>query len=230
LHRERELEEPAMLPGSVKGGYTWAPESYMWKSPIVQFLITLALILLLTFLGPDEKSLGSNVRIVYLHGAWVLTAIVAFLGAGVAGLAAIVTRKENLHRLSRAFGYTGLVFWITYLPLSLWAMQANWNGLFLSEPRMRIAFIYAVTGILLQVGLALFERPVLISTANFVFIVALTMSLSRADSVMHPPPSPIFNSGNLILQFYFIALNLLTWLAAFQVLRWFYQRGTKNVS
>lgn len=49
----------------------------MLSSPLVQFAITLAAILLLTFLGPQEKSLGANVRLVYLHGAWVLTALAA---------------------------------------------------------------------------------------------------------------------------------------------------------
>jgi hypothetical protein len=196
----------------------------MWKSPVIQFIVTLAAILLLTFLGPQEKSLGANVRIVYLHGAWVLTALVAFMAAGIIGAAALVARRTKLHLLSRALGYTGLVFWITYLPLSLWAMQSNWNGLFLAEPRMRVAFIFAIAGLLLQVGLTLLEYPALISLANAIYIVALLITLSRVDSVMHPPPSPIFNSGNFLLQFYFIALNLLTWVAAFLVMRVIYGR------
>jgi hypothetical protein len=197
----------------------------MWKSPVVLFLITLTAILLLTFLGPEEKSLGANVRIVYLHGAWVLTALVAFLAAGGVGVAALIARREKLHRLSQALGYTGLAFWITYLPLSLWAMQSNWNGLFLAEPRMRAALIFAITGTLLQIGLALLERPALTSAANAIYIAVLLITLSRVDSVMHPPPSPIFNSGNYLLQFYFIALNLLTWVAAFQVARGLYERA-----
>src|SRR5512145_2197518 len=98
----------------------------MWKSPVAQFFIALTAILLLTLLGPQEKSLGSNVRIVYLHGAWVLTALVAFLAAGVMGVLALFARRERYPRLSQTLGYTGLAFWISYLPLSLWAMQSNW--------------------------------------------------------------------------------------------------------
>ncbi|MFZ6027111.1 MAG: hypothetical protein ACOYYS_05280 [Chloroflexota bacterium] len=199
----------------------------MWKSPVAQFLAVLVAILLFVSLGPEEKSLGSNVRIVYLHGAWVLTALAAFLVSGGTGLAALFTRRERYHYLSRTLGYTGLVFWVTYLPLSLWAMQANWNGLFLAEPRMRTAFVFAVTGLLLQAGLALLDRPALVSAANVAYIAVLLFVLSRVDSVMHPPPSPIFNSGNALLQFYFIALNLLTWAAALQVARWLHGCGTK---
>jgi hypothetical protein len=43
------------------------------KSPLIPFFITILAIVILTLFGPEEKSLGSNVRLVYLHGAWVLT-------------------------------------------------------------------------------------------------------------------------------------------------------------
>lgn len=123
------------------------------KSPLSLFLISVILIALLAAFGPEEQSLGSNVRIVYLHGAWVLAAELAFLAAGVAGLLALVSRKDLFHNWSAALGRTGILFWVTYLPLSLWAMQTNWNGLFLAEPRFRLALIFAVTGVLLQIGL-----------------------------------------------------------------------------
>lgn len=111
----------------------------------------------LTFISPQEKSLGANVRIVYLHGAWVLTTEAAFLAAALVGAAALVTRRAGLHAWSQALGRTGALFWVTYLPLSLWAMQSNWNGLFLAEPRFRLALIFAVTAVFLQAGLWLFD-------------------------------------------------------------------------
>ena len=165
---------------------------------LIPFLILIVLIAIaiLTFFGPQEKSLGSNVRLVYLHGAWVLTAETIFLAAAIAGAGALVTRKKVLHDWSRALGQTGILFWITYLPLSLWAMQANWNGLFLAEPRFRLALIFAVTGFLLQIGLWIMSIPWLTSLANILFIITLRVVFTSATYVMHPPPSPIFNSGN----------------------------------
>jgi hypothetical protein len=105
------------------------------KSPLTLFCVTVIVIALLAFFGPEERSLGASVRIVYLHGAWVLAAELAFAAAGLAGLIALITRQESFHKWSAALGRTGLFFWVTYLPLSLWAMQSNWNGLFLAEPR-----------------------------------------------------------------------------------------------
>ena len=189
------------------------------NSILILILITLIAIVILTFLGPQEESLGNNVRLVYLHGAWVLTAEIAFLAAAIIGVGALGTRKNNLHAWSRAFGLTGILFWITYLPLSLWAMQANWNGLFLAEPRFRLALIFAVTGVILQLGLLVMNIPWLTSLANILFIITLRIVFSSASYIMHPPPSPIFNSGNNLLILYFILLNLLTWVAAYLVTR-----------
>jgi uncharacterized membrane protein YcfT len=185
------------------------------KPPLFYFSLTVILIALLAFFGPEEKSLGSNVRLVYLHGAWVMAAEVAFIAAALAGLFGLLLRKDIFHAWSAALGRTGIVFWLTYLPLSLFAMQANWNGLFLAEPRFRLAMIFAVTGLLLQLGLWLFNISWLTSLANILYIVALRVVFATAQNIMHPPPSPIFSSGlwNIIL--FFVGLNILAWVAGY---------------
>jgi hypothetical protein len=191
------------------------------KSPLTLFAITVIVIALLALFGPEETSLGASVRIVYLHGAWVLAAELAFVAAGLSGLGALITRRPILHQWSAALGRTGIFFWVTYLPLSLWAMQANWNGLFLVEPRFRLAAIFAVTGVLLQVGLWLLSTEWITSAANLVFIVVLRLVFSTAENIMHPPPSPIFNSGNYVIIGFFIALIALTLVASYFLTRVF---------
>jgi hypothetical protein len=198
------------------------------KSPLLYFFATIIIIALMALFGPEEKSLGSHVRIVYLHGAWVLAAEVAFIAAALAGLLGLVLSKDNFHAWSAALGRTGIVFWLTYLPLSLFAMEANWNGLFLAEPRFRLAVIFAVTGTLLQVGLWLFNTSWLTSLANLLYIIALRVVFARAQNIMHPPPSPIFNSGNYVIIGFFVVLNLLAWLAAYFLTRWFLSIKSNN--
>lgn len=166
------------------------------KSNLLLFFVVVIVIALLALFGPEEQSLGANVRIVYLHGAWVLTAELVLLLAGLAGLIGLVTPRKDFHNWSAALGRTGIFFWVTYLPLSLWAMESNWNGLFLAEPRFRLALIFAVTGVLLQAGLWLINMDWVTSLANLVFIVVLRVVFATAKNVLHPPPSPIFNSGN----------------------------------
>ena len=194
------------------------------RSPLFWFVLAVLATAALTALGPEEQSLGASVRVVYLHGAWVLTAEAALGLSALAGLLGILTRREQLHHWSAALARTGLFFWVTYLPLSLWSMQANWNGLFLGEPRFRLAVIFAVTGVLLQVGLTLLARPVFTSLFNLLFLVALRIGLSQAGYVMHPPPSPIFGSGIVSLQLFFIAVIFLSMVAAGFMTRWWLSR------
>ena len=194
----------------------------------MMFFITIIVIALLALFGPEEKSLGSNVRIVYLHGAWVLSAELTFIIAGIVGLLALITRRITLHHWSAALGRTGLIFWVSYLPLSLWAMQANWNGLFLAEPRFRLAVIFAVTGVLLQLGLWLMKTDWLTSLTNIIYIVVLFISFAAAENVMHPGPSPIFSSGNAAIIGFFVALIFLSLLAAFFLTHVFFDRSQSH--
>lgn len=191
------------------------------KTPLILFTATVIVIALLALFGPEERSLGANVKIVYLHGAWVLAAELAFIAAAVAGVIAFIAKRDAFHHWSAALGRSGIVFWLTYLPLSLWAMQSNWNGLFLAEPRFRLAMIFAVTGVLLQVGLWIINTNWVTSVANIIFIVVLRVVFSTASNVMHPPPSPIFSSGNFVIIGFFVSLIGLTLLAAFFLTRVF---------
>ncbi len=198
-------------------------------SPIYYFLGVVAIMVIAALFGPEEKSLGSNVRIVYLHGAWVLAAEIAFIAAAITGalgllaryIAALASRENAFHNWSAALGRTGIVFWVTYLPLSLWAMQTNWNGLFLAEPRFRLALTFAVVGVLLQAGLWIVSNKLLTSAANIAFIITLRVVFASAQNIMHPPPSPIFNSGLWNIIIFFVLLNVLAWVAAYFLTRWF---------
>jgi hypothetical protein len=194
--------------------------SYLW------FFLTLLAIAGFTVLGPPEKALGANVRVAYLHGAWVWAALACFATAALTGLAALLTRQRSLHFWSRALGRTGLLFWITYLPISMWAMQTSWNGLFLAEPRWRLGVIFAAGGLLLQVGIALVEDPKWASALNLVYALILALALSSAEQVMHPP-NPILASDAWRIQLFFAGLVTLTFLAAWQITRWIFS-GTRQ--
>ena len=156
--------------------------------------------------------------------AWVLAAEITLGLAALTGLFGVILHRPKLNLWSSALGRTGLIFWLTYLPLSLWAMQANWNGLFLSEPRFRIATIFAIGGLLLQVGLALLAKPIFTSISNVLFFILLRIGLAQAGYLMHPPPSPIFSSGILYIELYFVGLTFITLIAAWFLTRWWLDR------
>ena len=198
-------------------------------TPLLGFILTLAAIAGITLLGPPEKSLGPNVRVVYLHGAWVWTGLIVFVAAAAVGMGGLILRRGKLQRWSRALGRTGLIFWITYLPISMWAMQTNWNGLFLAEPRWRVALVFAIGGLLMQIGLTLIEDPAWASAANLVYCLALFLALQNTENVLHPP-SPILSSDAWRIQLFFAGLLLLTLVAAAQLALWIYQVDQPNAN
>jgi hypothetical protein len=197
--------------------------TYAWKSPLLWFLVCLAGIAALTAVGPAEMTLGTNARVVYLHGVWVWASLAAFALAGAAGAAGLLFRRVDWQRWSRALGRTGLFFWITDLPVSVWAMQTHWKGLFLAEPRWRLAIVFAVAGLLLQTGLTLLEDPAWAAAGNLVYLVVLLVALQTTENVMHPA-SPIWSSDARRIQIYFGLLFLVALAAVWQVARWWRQR------
>jgi hypothetical protein len=193
--------------------------------PLLIFIILLGVIASLANLGPPERTLGANVRLVYLHGAWVWTALLSFLAAALVGLFGLAAPRKGAQRWSIALGQAGTLFWVTYLLLSMWAMQANWNGLFLAEPRWRISVDFAVVAMLLQTAILTFDRPDWGAVLNIAFLAALAISLSRADQVMHPA-SPILSSGSLTLRVFFAGLLAICALAAWQLARWLHAHAS----
>jgi hypothetical protein len=108
----------------------------------------------------------------------------------------------------------------------MWAMQTNWNGLYLDEPRWRFALVFAIGGLVLQIGVALIEEPAWAAAANVAYFMALVLALVNTENVMHPP-SPILDSDAARIQLFFAGLLLLTLLAAGLLARWLYRFETQ---
>lgn len=170
--------------------------------------LTLGLIGLVTALAPDERTLGANLRLVLLHGAWVWSGKLFFAAAALSGLAAFF-RPHRWSEWSRILAWCGLAFWLTYLPMSLLVQQQNWGGIFWDEPRWRIPFTFGVVAVLLQIGLAVIGQPRLTGLANTLFGIALWAALGGAENILHPD-SPVDQSGSAAIR---ISFGLLLGLA-----------------
>jgi hypothetical protein len=175
---------------------------WMWAG----IVLTVVLLAVVTALSPAERTLGTNARLVYFHGAWVWAGKLAFGAAAVCGLIGLLKRSRTWQLWSLALGWTGMFFWLTYLPLSLWIQQVNWGGIFWDEPRLRIPLMFGVIGLLLQTGMVLLEELRLVSLVNVIFGAALWYFLGNIQNVLHPD-SPILTSNSLQIQLFFFALT-----------------------
>jgi len=200
-------------------GKSYLPKSF--SSPWAMLVVSGAMIFI-ALLGPSDRMLGANLRLILFHGAWVWAGMLLFAVSALVGLAALVTSRLLLHNASLALSRTALFFWLTYLPVSLLVMQVSWGGLFFDEPRWRIPFSFAIVGVLLQFGLYLINRPAIASAANLLFGAALWYSLRSANAVLHPE-SPIPQS-DLPVQLFFIILLALACLLGAQFAHFLFRR------
>ncbi len=190
------------------------------SSQLSRRLIFLALSLLVTaavtLLGPVERTLGENLRLVLLHGGMVWAGKITFAAAGLAGLVGLISRRQTWHDASLALGRTGLVFWLVYLPMSLLVQVQNWGGIFWDEPRWRVPFTFGVAAVLLQLGLWLLRQPQITSLANLIFAALLWWQLGGITNVLHPD-SPVFGSNSSTIPVFFLILLGLCLLTAAQL-------------
>jgi hypothetical protein len=186
------------------------------KTRLAWLLLTLLAAILLALLSPVEQTLGESIRVVYFHGAWVWAGLITFGLAALAGLLGLVLRR-GWPGWSLALGRSGLFFWLTYLPMSLWVMQLFWGGFFFDEPRWRMPFTFAVVGVLLQAGLWVLNAPPLLTClGNLGFGAALWWNTLTAEAILHPE-SPVFQSNSPRIQVFFAALVLLSLLFGAQL-------------
>jgi hypothetical protein len=201
----------------------WPLPLWRTRAQPLFILATLLLIALTTLLGPVDRTLGGGLRLILFHGAWVWSGQIVFGLAGAAGLAGLIGRRVNWQRWSQALGWTGMFFWLTYLPMSAALMRWQWGGFFFDEPLWRVPFTFAIIGVLLQAGLLLVNSLPATSIGNLVFSAALWVSLRSAEGVLHPD-SPVGQSSSGRIQFFFVILLVLSVLLGIQLAGWLYRR------
>jgi hypothetical protein len=187
----------------------------------VSLLVLAVAALALAWAAPSDVTLAGTSKVVYLHGALVWTALLTLTAAGALGCVALaamaVRRGDLLHAWTLALGRTGLVFWLAYIPVSMLASRMAWNAVFLAEPRYVTAFRVFAIGVIVQVVIMLFNRPVISSALHVAQAVVLWALLLNTPSVLHPD-NPILRSTPSI-QFFFGLIVLACGLAALQVAR-----------
>ena len=221
------------------GGCAIIPKEINLQSTILKvkrrqprgLLVTLVIIAAAALLSPAEETLGWLMKLVFLHGTWVWAGILIYGLAALAGLvgfaALLAGRGVMWARLSQTFGWTGLFFWLTYLPMSMIVTYLSWGGFFFAEPRWRIPLTFAVGGVLLQAGLYVMGDLRLTALGNLLFGAALWVSVLNVESVLHPD-SPVSNSGSMLIQVVFGGMLLLALAFGLQLAAWWFRPPPVN--
>ncbi len=165
-----------------------------------------ALLALLLWLSPAEQTLGQVVKLVYLHGALVRTAVVIFAVSLPVNLIALINGAPTWLAWGKALAWTAILAWLAHTLFSMVTTYAAW-GVFIawSEPRTRFTFSLAaitviIAGVAIMVGNARFSALALAALAG------LTLGLLPSQGIIQHPLDPIGTSPSGAIQAFYAAI------------------------
>jgi len=194
-------------------------EVIQWRSPVNAkalakgALVTIGILaVLLVWLGPDEKTLGSGIKAVYVHVSLTWSGLFGFVAAGLIGLAQLVTHRQNLEGWRRTAGWVAFGFYVAGVAASALASQMNWGAVFWQEPRMVTSLNVLAAALIVQLGqgyLPWWRLRAALSVLLPVFIFWANLS---APLVLHPD-NAVRNSTATGIQLTFLGMMALVTLA-----------------
>jgi hypothetical protein len=175
--------------------WTWA----LWGG----LVLVLALLL---WLAPAESTLGQIVKLVYLHGALVRTAMALFAIGLPVNLVALVVGQGGWLTWGKAFAWTAVAIWLAHTFFSMVTTYAAW-GVFIAwfEPRTRFTFTLAVVGIVIVVVARLVGNA-RFSALVFALLAGLTLYLAPRLGVIQHPLDPIGSSPSHAIRTFYTAI------------------------
>lgn len=192
-------------------------------TPWIALGIVAAAVAALLLLAPVEASMGSGIRIVYLHVALIWTAMLGFAATGLIGAGVAVTNRPGWLRTMQMVGWVTFGFYVASVIVSLIAEQVNWGAILWQEPRNTAVFngtAVALIVLILSHMLPWRRLAGLLAVGLAAFIV---LSLPGAERVFHPT-DPIGSSTSGAIQNTFYGAFLLT-TAALSLVIWQVKRS-----
>ena len=195
--------------------------AWFWGVPLA-LLLGVALIIVFS---PQERTLGSGIRSVYLHVGLIWTGLFGFAMTAVLGIGVLLTEKPAWQRWLVPVSWVALGFYAAGIFMSMVASADNWGAVFLQEPRMAASLSgLAVATIVLVLGSWQPWPRLRGAMAASIIFVLLWLNL-RAELVLHPP-NPIANSNATFIQLTFLLVTVLFILLAGWLV-WLLHRATK---
>lgn len=194
--------------------------------------VLLVLIVLTALLSPLDKTLGTSVRMVYVHGAIIRVILALFVGAGALGVGFLVMRRSNWLAWARAIFEAALALWVVYLGISVVTTLQTWGGIPWFEPRWAFTLQMTVLAPILYAAGVVLKNDRVMAGLCAAYPVIMLFLLSQARLVLHPI-DPIAESGDAAIQLAYVIMLVWWALVGVQVVRgmraWQTARQTRNV-
>jgi hypothetical protein len=181
---------------------------YRWQRWIGPAWIGLAAVLaVLLWLSPAERTLGQTVKLVYLHGALVRTATVLFAISLPLNLLTLITGRAGWWVWGRSTAWAVLIIWLLHTLFSMVTTYAAWGVLVAwFEPRTRFTFTLAAVGLVIFVAARLIDSQRFAALA-FAVLAGLALALGPRLGAIQHPLDPIGTSPSAAIRAFYVAIQ-----------------------
>lgn len=163
-------------------------------------LATFGLILLaivLAFFAPEEKTLGSYIRLIYIHAAVTMVGLVMFAVSGLLGVVYFVGLLAAKNPIINKFAgrivtwssssqLTAILFWTASVSLGSISAYLTWGGSWWVEPRLRVALFILVLGFVIYQLRQMVEDKALRAGLNISLPAISVLMLTTTGKLVHP--------------------------------------------
>lgn len=175
---------------------------------------------LLVWLGPDEKTLGSGIKAVYVHVSLTWAGLIGYVVAGLLGVATL--RWQQVDSWRQTVGWVAFGFYLGGVAVSVLASKINWGAVFWQEPRMVTSLNMLAAALLLLTANLFVPWRWLRGLLSALLPVIIFWSNLRAPLVLHPG-NAVRSSTAAGIQLTFLGMLALA-LAAEGILVWMAQQ------
>lgn len=183
------------------------------KTSWIVLIVIASLAAVILLVAPEEKTLGTGIRSVYVHVALTWTGMTGIIVAGFAGLAAAIFNRPRLQSWARTITWVALAAFTAGLFMSIIAAGINWGGVFWREPRTNAVLIILAAGLIVQ-GLSSWPIDQRIKgLLNFLLAAVFLWLILTTPLVLHPG-NAARTSNSFAIRFTFFGLYGLSLLAA----------------
>lgn len=192
--------------------------SAAWPRWLVLGLIFIAQLLVL-LASPEEKTLGTGIKPVYLHVSLTWTGLLLLVAAAVTGLWGLFSGRAKTGKWQSWLLNSGFGIYLVGFFVSMYASVINWGGVPFNEPAVRLAAGYLVVGVILWGATRWMQHIRLKALVGLLAAGMMLLATKSSQSILHPE-SPVNTSpASIKLTFYLmfaLGLILAAWSLRFQ--------------
>ncbi len=166
--------------------------------------------------------LGPVLKLIYLHGALIITGLFLFTTVGLLSLTSLF-RKSSGFSLLFAIEKTAIVFWVAATIAGNIASQLAWGGIFWGEPRLQATIIISLISTSIYFISSASENPKMKSFLGIGLASSVWVLMIRAGRIMHPD-NP-FSVSEYSIRFFFVLITLVFLIASILTVRWITKKG-----